>query len=309
MRKKHLLSVFDLLPYHPTPLQEIIDHPVCIKAGVRLIVKREDLNHPAVSGNKWWKLKYNLDAALQHPHKTVLTFGGAFSNHIRATAAAAHELGLAAIGIIRGEETLPLNPTLQYAVDQGMHISYISRTAYREKATPQFIQTLHDQLGDFFLIPEGGSNRLAVRGCAEFAGNHLSKIGFDHLLLPVGTGGTMAGVVCGLKGRKYITGISVLRDGGFLRENVEKMVKDLTGTSFDNWSMLTGYHEGGYAKTSPRLVNLMEEMKRRYSLPLDQVYTGKLFLAAMNEIDSKSFSRGSTILLLHTGGLQGMPIH
>lgn len=296
---------FNLLPYQPTPLQEITDHPVCLRAGVRIIVKREDLNHPAVSGNKWWKLKYNLSEALHYLHKTVLTFGGAFSNHIYATAAAAKATGLKAIGIIRGEETLPLNPTLQFAVDQGMKISYISRSTYRKKATPEFIRELRDRFGEFFMIPEGGSNNLAIKGCSEFAREHLSNINFEHLLLPVATGGTMAGLVCGFQGSKSIIGVSVLKDVGSLKDNVEHLVNEYSETSFDNWSLLTQYHEGGYAKTSQRLLNLVQEMKLAYGLPLDEVYTGKLLLGAMNEIEAGSFSRGSTILVLHTGGLQG----
>jgi 1-aminocyclopropane-1-carboxylate deaminase len=296
-----------LLPYNQTPLQDLSNHPLCIKAGIKVIVKREDLNHPAVSGNKWWKLKYNLEAALQHAHRTILTFGGAYSNHIYAAAAAAKESGLKAIGIIRGEETVPLNPTLQFAVDQGMKICYVSRTAYKEKTAPEFIEKLHHQFGEFFLIPEGGSNQLALKGCAEFAREHLSKIAFDHLLLPVGTGGTMAGIVRGFQGSRNIIGVSVLKDGGFLKDALEKMTKDLTGTLLGNWSLLAEYHEGGYARTTPRLLKLMAEIEKTYGIPLDQVYTAKLFLGALNEIEAGAFKRGSTILLLHTGGLQGVP--
>lgn len=291
-----------MLPYHPTPLQEIIGHPICLRAGVRLIVKREDLNHPAISGNKWWKLKYNLEAAIQQHHKTVLTFGGAFSNHIYATAAAARAVGLKAIGVIRGEETLPLNTTLQFAADQGMKIAYLSRTEYKNISTPELTNTFRRQFGEFFLIPEGGSNNLAVRGCSEFAREHLSEIDFDHLFLPVGTGGTMAGIICGFEGNQKIVGVSVLKDGSFLKERVRKMITDFSGASIGNWSLLTQYHEGGYAKTSARLLSVIEEMKSTHGLPLDQVYTGKLLLGVMNEIESGSFSRGTTILLLHTGG-------
>jgi len=294
-----------MLPYYQTPVQEIKDHPVCTKAGVRLFVKREDLNHPLVSGNKWWKLKYNLESAMKSPSGTIVTFGGAFSNHIYATAAAAREIGLHSIGIIRGEETLPLNPTLDFAVRQGMKIHYLSRVAYRQRSSPEFTDHLHRQFGEFFLIPEGGSNLLAVKGCAEFAEKYLSSIDFDHLFLAVGTGGTMAGIICAFKGEKNIRGVSVLRGGAFLREDVSRMAEEFSGTSFRNWSILTEYHEGGYARKSPRLLDCIEEMKTSYGLPLDQVYTGKVVMGVLDEIAAGAFGAGSRILVLHTGGLQG----
>ncbi len=156
---------------------------------VKLLLKREDLNHPFVSGNKWWKLKYNLEDVLKTGQTTLLTFGGAYSNHIYATAAAAHELGLNSIGVIRGEETLPLNPTLAFVKTKGMKLHYVSREAYRNKTEQAFIKQLHDQFGDFYLIPEGGTNELAVKGCAEFGKRLTDEVDFDYLCLPIGTGG------------------------------------------------------------------------------------------------------------------------
>jgi 1-aminocyclopropane-1-carboxylate deaminase/D-cysteine desulfhydrase-like pyridoxal-dependent ACC family enzyme len=291
------------LNYHPTPLLEL-HHPVISKAGVNVIVKREDLNHPLVSGNKWWKLKYNLIAAAETAHKTILTFGGAFSNHIYATAAASREAGFKSIGLIRGERTLPLNPILEFATLQGMQIHYLAREAFRLKATDPFIQKLRDQFGEFFLIPEGGSNVLAVKGCAEFAETELKQIHCDHILLPVGTGGTMAGLICGLKGEKNIIGISVLKGGSFLKAVVENLIHDFSGNRYPNWSLLTEYHHGGYAKVTPQFLNFIDEMKKLNDLPLDPVYTGKLLWGAIKEIESGSFKRGSTILLLHTGSAQ-----
>ena len=156
-----------MLTYQPTPVQEIHDDALRM-AEIRLFVKREDLNHPFVSGNKWWKLKFNLEKATQKGMRTILTFGGAFSNHIYATAAASHELGFQSIGMIRGEEVIPLNDTLQFAKKMGMRLHYISREAYREKADPFFLEKLEDKFGDFFLIPEGGTNSLAVKGIEQF---------------------------------------------------------------------------------------------------------------------------------------------
>lgn len=271
-----------------------------------MLVKREDLNHVAISGNKWWKLQYNLEAVIKTQHQTILTFGGAFSNHIYSTAAAARELKLKVIGIIRGEQTLPLNPTLAFAVSQGMQIHYINRDAYRQKDSAEFLGELQNKFGPFFLIPEGGSNQLAVKGCAEFAGEQLAKIDFDHLFLPVGTGGTIAGMICGLKDTKEIIGVPVLKNGGFLSDEIEKMAAGFSGEEYNHWRLLTQYHHGGFAKMSAELLSFIEAMKIAHDLPLDPVYTGKLFWAIMKEVEGESFKRGSTILALHTGGLQGM---
>lgn len=302
---KTALFTIVLLQYHPTPVQEITDHPSCKKAGIRLLVKREDLNHPAVSGNKWWKLKYNLESAAEENHRTILTFGGAFSNHIYATAAAARELNFRSIGIIRGEETMPLNPTLSFAQINGMQIHYADRSSYRQKSVPEFTEALHAKFGEFFLIPEGGSNLLAVKGCAEFAEQHLFEIDFDHLVLAVGTGGTMAGLVSAFQGGKKIVGISVLKNGDFLKEDIAALITRFAGTSYPNWSLLTGYHGGGYAKSTPELLCFIREMKNQYGIPLDHVYTGKMLFAVIREIEAGAFQRGSTVLALHSGGLQG----
>lgn len=293
-----------MLPYHSTPVLEIHEHPAVEKAGVRLLVKREDLNHPTVSGNKWWKLKYNLEAACETAEKRVVTFGGAFSNHIYAVAAATEEMNLEAVAFIRGEETLPLNATLQYALKKGMRLHYLSRAQYREKSSPGFLEALRHQFGNFYLIPEGGSNDLAVKGCAEFAQTELTQLNFQHLFLPVGTGGTLAGLVCGLRDTKQVVGVSVLKGGEFLKHDVRKMIVDFSQQSYSNWDLLTEYHHGGYAKTTPELLLFMREMKNLYQLPLDCVYTGKVLWGVIKEIEKGSFSRGSTILVLHTGGLQ-----
>jgi 1-aminocyclopropane-1-carboxylate deaminase len=292
------------LQYHKTPVEEIW-WPVLEKAGIRLLVKREDRNHASVSGNKWWKLKYNLEKALSQQQRPVLTFGGAYSNHIYATAAAAKACGLKSIGIIRGEENLPLNATLSFAAANGMMLQYVSRENYRNKDDPAFIRKLHEKFGDFYMIPEGGTNALAVKGCAGFAAQELSEIDFSHLLLPVGTGGTLAGVVCGLRGTKEVIGVPVLKKGDFLRTSIEKLISEFSGHVYGNWSLLTSYHHGGYAKVTKALLDFVAAMKERHNLPLDHVYTGKLMWAVMEEIEKGRFPRGATVLALHTGGLQG----
>jgi 1-aminocyclopropane-1-carboxylate deaminase len=275
------------------------------KRGVRVFVKREDLNHPQISGNKWWKLKYNAEEALLQKKDTLLTFGGAFSNHIYATSAAAHELGLKSIGVIRGEETFPLNPTLSFAKRMGMRLHYVSRENYKRKHTDAFREDLKKFFGDFYLIPEGGTNELAVKGCAELGNKLLNEIPFDYLCLPVGTGGTMAGIIEGLKGQKEVIGISVLKNGDFLKDEVKNLLDKSNGAAYTNWQLLTSYHHGGYAKHTKELMDFIQQMKKDFGLPLDQVYTGKLFWALNEEIKNGSFKKGSTILALHTGGLQG----
>jgi 1-aminocyclopropane-1-carboxylate deaminase/D-cysteine desulfhydrase-like pyridoxal-dependent ACC family enzyme len=292
------------LIYHNTPIQEI--HSAALdKAGVRLLVKREDLNHPAISGNKWWKLKYNLEEANLLNKNTVLTFGGAFSNHIYATASAAKEHHLGSIGIIRGEETLPLNATLGFARQNGMLVHYVSREAYRKKNDTDFINKLTQTFGDFYLIPEGGTNVLAVKGCAEYARKELASITFDQLYLAVGTGGTMAGLIAGFEGKKKIIGIPVLKNADFLNDSIQQLAQAFKGETYNNWSLLTAYHHGGYARVTKELMAFIASMKDLHNLPLDHVYTGKLMWAVMKELERGSFSRGTTIMVLHSGGLQG----
>lgn len=271
--------------------------------GVSVYLKPEYLNHRTISGNKWWKLKYNLEEALKQKAKTLLTFGGAYSNHIRATAAAAKEAGLASIGIIRGEEVRPLNDVLTFAKACGMDLHYVSREDYRGKTEVDFIDRLQHQFGDFYLIPEGGTNQLAVKGCEEWGKQLLVSHDFDFLCLPVGTGGTMAGLVCGLAGEKKIVGISVLKGGGFLAHEVEKLIESQTEKTYTNWSVNADYHFGGYAKTTSELIELMTSFEEMFQIPLDHVYTGKLIFGVMNLIRSDYFKAGSTILILHTGGI------
>lgn len=286
-----------MLRYTQTPIQELHD-PLFDKAAVRVLVKREDLNHPYVSGNKWWKLKYNLEEAKRLGYKTLLTFGGAYSNHIFSTAAAAHELGFESIGIIRGEETFPLNPTLRFAKSCGMRLKYVSREAYRQKANADFIARLHLEFGDFYLIPEGGTNELAVKGVEAFARTLGDR--FDYLCCAVGTGGTLAGLVKGIPANKTILGFPVLKGGGFLNDAVEKLLEIKT----ENWSLKTDYHFGGYGKTTEILLKFIKDQSMKNNLPLDIVYTGKLVAGVYDLIQVGYFRRGATILAVHSGGLQ-----
>lgn len=293
-----------MLSYSETLLVELKMEAFHAKQ-VRILIQREDLNHPFISGNKWWKLKYNIEEALKQGKKTLLTFGGAYSNHIYATAAAAHDVGLKSIGVIRGEATLPLNPTLTFAHTQGMHLYYVSREVYRKKTAPEFIAQLHDQFGDFYLIPEGGTNELALKGTQELGEKLLTEIEFDYLCLPVGTGGTMAGIINGFKGEKEILGVSSLKRGSFLEEEIKKWIKNKSSEAYGNWHVLTSYDHGGYAKVTEELLEFIKKVNHEYGLPLDHVYTGKLLWGVLEEMKKNTFRKGSTVLVLHTGGLQG----
>ena len=291
-----------MLPYSETPIQ-LIQSAFLSKARIKLLVKREDLNHPFVGGNKWWKLKYNLEEARRTSCQMLLTFGGAYSNHIYATAAAARVCGVESIGIIRGEERLPLNSTLAFASGQGMQLHYVSREAYRKKAEPEFIENLKKKFGDFYLIPEGGTNRWAIKGCAEWA-QQLREIKFDCLCLPVGTGGTIAGLVSGLSGRNVV-GFAALKNADFLSDEVRSLVLDYTGKEFPNWRIETQYHFGGYAKSNKELQDFIQSFEQENGIALDQVYTGKMMFGILDSIRQNKFDRETTILALHTGGLQG----
>jgi 1-aminocyclopropane-1-carboxylate deaminase len=291
-----------MLSYQDTPIVEI-QAEALDDAGVKLFIKREDLNHPDISGNKWWKLKYNLEEVIRAGHHTILTFGGAYSNHIYATAAAAKEYGINSIGIIRGEETLPGNPTLTFAERAGMRLAYVTRKEYKDKDSQSFLSKLRNQLGDFYLIPEGGTNSLAVKGIEEFAGILLEN-SFDYLCVPVGTGGTMAGLITAVKGQRIIIGYSVLKNGEFLKNEVTKLL-GTTESSNDQWQIRTEYDLGGYAKVSPELMTFLKDFEIRHDVPLDPVYTAKMMWGILEDVKRGRFEKNSVILAIHTGGLQG----
>ncbi len=282
-------------------VQEITTNKMSDK-GLRLSVLRLDVIHPVISGNKWYKLKYNLEAALQEGH-IVLSFGGAYSNHIHALAAAANEIGLKSIGVIRGEPTLPLNPTLEYASKLGMRLHYVSRAVYREKTSLAFIDELKDKFGSFYLVPEGGTNQLALMGASEIVNENVTP--YDYLCLPVGTGGTIAGVVCGLQGRGMVLGFPVLK-GYFLQDEVNKLVMDHINSSYSNWELINDYHFGGYAKFTSELIDFINRFKSDSGISLDPIYTGKMMYGVFDLIEKDYFKEGSRILVIHTGGLQGI---
>jgi 1-aminocyclopropane-1-carboxylate deaminase len=289
----------NFIPYQAPKIQPWITEE-SERTHVKVLIRREDQNHSFVSGNKWWKLKYNLLRAIEEKYETIITFGGAYSNHIYATAAACKELSLKSVGIIRGEETLQLNSTLAFAKDCGMTLEYISRDAYRKKSEPEFLKSLQEKFGQCFIVPEGGTNELAIRGSEEL-GHEILKTDFDYCCLPVGTGGTIVGIINAFDGQRKIIGIPVLKDGGFLNGEIKKYLK----ADFKNWQLLLDYHFGGYAKTTPELNSFVEHTTVS-GIPTEFVYSAKLFWAVRDLLSKKFFERGSTVLLVHTGGLRAV---
>ena len=282
------------------PTQQI--HDTLLKEkGVSLFIRREDLNHHLASGNKWHKLKYNLLEAKKRGNRQLLTFGGAFSNHIYAVAAASHAEGLKAIGIIRGEENLPLNPTLQFAQEKGMQLFYMDRLTYRNKNSPELLDKLKKQHGDFYLIPEGGTNTLAIKGCEEWAKGIEGN--YDTICCPVGTGGTMAGLICGSEGEKRLFGFSAL-NGDFLETDVQNLLQEY-GKPLANWEINVDYHFGGYAKVPATLRNFIHSFEEQHQIPVEPIYTAKMLFGIFDLIQRNYFSPGTKLLAIHTGGLQG----
>ncbi len=287
--------------WQETPIQTLQD-PLFAQAGVEVLLKREELNHPEVSGNKALKLKYNLMLAKEQGHDTLLTFGGAFSNHIHAVAAAGKAFGFHTIGIIRGEKHEPLNHTLSFATSCGMHLQYISREAYRRKTEETFLADLKAQWGNFYLIPEGGTNVPAVLGVREMV--QSIPAAYDYYCVPVGTGGTMAGVVLGAPQRVKVLGFSSLK-GYFLTETVNNLFKQLNAQPTTSWQVVSDYHFGGYAKVKPELLAFIETFEARHGILLDPVYTAKMMYGLHDLIQQGVFPKGTKILAIHTGGLQG----
>ena len=267
--------------------------------GFEITIKRLDLVHPQISGNKFFKLKYNLLAAQQQGYKKLLTFGGAYSNHIAATAYAAQCFGFESLGIIRGEElaSKPLNPTLSTAQQMGMQLQFVSREHYRLKQSPDYLAQLQQDYPDYYVIPEGGTNALAIQGCQEIL-NAQDRENYDVICCAVGTGGTITGLIEASNLHQHVLGFSALK-GNFLTTEVEQL------TDKTNWQITDQFCCGGYAKTSPELLQFIQDFEQHYQIPLEQVYTGKMLMGLFELIRQGQFSAQSRILVIHSGGLQG----
>ncbi|MEV4644919.1 pyridoxal-phosphate dependent enzyme [Saccharopolyspora sp. NPDC049357] len=277
----------------PSPLVGLCDERLD-ERGVRVYLKRDDLIHPEVPGNKWRKLKYNLATARKQGHTRLLTFGGAFSNHVRATAAAGHYFGFETVGVIRGEEHLPLNESLAYAVDRGMMLTYLDRTTYRRKTEPDVLASLAEEFGPCYVVPEGGSNGPGVRGCAELTDE--IEIDCDVFCCATGSGGTVAGIAAGLSSRCRVLGFTVLKGGQFLDEEVRRLQREGFSVETDNWVLDYDFHFGGYAKRKPELDSFITDFESRHGVTLDWVYEAKMMYGLFERIASGKFPHDSTIV-------------
>ncbi len=288
--------------FHPDFLESI---------NISVDVLRLDLLHPVISGNKWYKLKHNLLEAKSRDIKTILSFGGAWSNHIHALAAAGKHFDFKTIGVIRGEKPKKPSATLQDVESWGMELVYVSRSDYRRRYEPEYHQILLDQLSlqpnDVWVVPEGGSGELGVKGCEEIlASGEIDPIEYDQIWLAAGTGATAAGVIRSVAGQCHVKVVSVLKGAAFMEADIKQYLDDsLSDCSLNDWSLKLDNHCGGYGKTTPELMQFIVDMESQCGLSLDQVYTGKVFLAFKKEIEAGSVTDGSRVLLIHTGGLQG----
>lgn len=302
MKNRSLVLNFD-----PSPITEL-KMPELEERRLQLFVKRDDLLQPAgdrrFCGNKVRKLKYNLAEAQKQGFTQWLTFGGAYSNHIAAVARAGKIYGFKTIGVIRGEPHDPLNPTLDRATADGMQLHYLDRNSFRQKYDPDVQQQLLELFGESYMLPEGGTNELALKGCAELAIEIEQQLGAwpAYLSVACGTGGTMAGLIRGCTGKSQVLGVSALK-GSWMSGEIKKLLdKDHQWT---NWKVFTQYHFGGYAKFPPELRDFMLSFEKQHGIALDPVYTGKLFFGIMDQIRKDFFPKGSKIVVVHSGGLQG----
>jgi 1-aminocyclopropane-1-carboxylate deaminase len=270
------------------------------KNNIQLFIKREDLIHPFISGNKFRKLFYNLSKAKEDNYATLLTFGGAYSNHIAAVAYAGKKYGFNTIGIIRGEELVSKveeNSTLKFAQQNGMQFVFESREEFRNRHDVEYIETLRQKFGSFYLIPEGGTNALAVKGCKEIL--TVNDTEFDYICCCVGTGGTISGIINSSLENQKVIGFPSLK-GNFLKEEIQKWVTK------DNWELINTYHFGGYAKITGELIEFMNDFFAQTTILLDPVYTGKMMYGIYDLIEKEYFATNSKILAIHSGGLQGI---
>lgn len=293
--------IFEMTNFGKTSILEIPTQQIQLQdTSIQLFIRREDLIHPFVSGNKFRKLKYNLIQAKKENQTTLLTFGGAFSNHIAATAFAGKENGFNTIGVIRGDELVSEvnnNPTLRFAKECGMEFYFVSRENYREKDSVEFIEELKQKFGDFYLIPEGGSNDLAVKGCEEIISDNDGS--YDFIVCSAGTGTTLSGIINSTLPHQKVLGFPSLK-GDFLQKDIRKFAKN------ENWELIPDYHFGGYGKVTNELIEFINLFYTENKIPLDPVYTGKMVFGVIDLIRKGFFPEQSKILLIHTGGIQGI---
>ena len=285
-----------IIPLEQLKLAEFADQ------GIEVDILRLDTIHPVISGNKWFKLKNYLYDASQKNCKQLITFGGAYSNHIVATAYAASQAGFGSVGIIRGEQPRYLSHTLLEARKYGMHLHFISRSDYKRKDNAAFLKNLGEKFPASYIIPEGGAGVLGIKGCEEIL-SQIEKDQYSHILCAIGSGTMFIGIANSSKPDQYIIGIPVLKGVHDLMMQFKPQLHDQRKLNY--CSIQYGYHFGGYAKKNNELIGFMNSIYERSCIPTDFVYTAKLFYGAIDLAVKKYFSTGNKLLLIHSGGLQG----
>ena len=286
---------------HPAPLTPIND-PALTKRGIRLSIKRDELLHPILSGNKCRKLKYILDHVLHGGYRGIISMGGAYSNHLHALAYAGRALQLPAVALIRGEPPLTLNPTLQDLHDWGMSMHFLSRGAYRELRQAELPSFWRQRYPDYFWLPEGGANTLALAGVAEM--HQELPTDYDWLILACGTGTTLAGLSPGLAAPRRLLGVAAMKHGDFLDHDMRRLL-DYPDATQTNWQLALDYHGGGFACLKPALLQRLHLFEQQHGIRLEPVYTGKVLLAIEDLLNQDFFAPGQHLIMLHSGGLQG----
>lgn len=287
-----------------------LNHPIFSQHNVRVQVKRDDIIHPIISGNKWRKLKCNLAHVQQEKNlKGVLSFGGSFSNHIHALAFACYQQKIPCVGIIRGEEKYANNFTLSWAKHWGMKLHFVDRKTYRRRHDTDYLMQLQQEYSHYFIVPEGGSNKFAISGVSEIINELNQQTDFDTLITATGSGGTLAGLIAGdcytNDNLHKLLGIAVLKEADYLVEEVQKLLPD-SARHHNNWQLLTQFHRGGYAKFNHCDVERLLEFNHTTGVDFEPVYTGKMILAVLDLLEQGYFEKGERIVLLHTGGMQGI---
>jgi len=293
--------IFDNIPF--VRVQEL-KHPILQENSISLGIARLDEIDLLTGGNKWFKLKYNIKACLQQRHSTVLTFGGPYSNHIAATAAICHQLGLKSIGIIRSAVAYS-NATLNLAQEHGMKLHFVSKEQYALKETPAFQQELKNLFDDFYQIPEGAANELGTKGCEEIWSQLIENKQFDwkscsHFACPIGRGSTFSGLLNSNPLAAKGLGFTGFKMG----ESMQEIIKTKVPNN-QNWELITNYHFGGFGKSNPTLQQFQSEFKTQHHIELDRVYTAKMLFGVFDMIRHNKFAVNSKILAFHTGGIQG----
>jgi 1-aminocyclopropane-1-carboxylate deaminase len=294
----------------PSPVQRI-NHTVFRQAEVDVFLKRDDLIHPAISGNKWRKLKYNLEAIKDQKLEGFITFGGAYSNHLAAAAYAGKQADIDMIALVRGEIDDMQNPTLNFVKACGMQLQALSRAAYKSKADADFLMQLQAQYPKHLIIPEGGANLFGVRGCIEI----LEETDFtpEIVVAPLGSATTFTGLVLSAKPQSELWGFPAVKGGAYLRNTVNNFITKAKETGLvpatfpsPKWQLITSYHFGGFAKTTPAFIHFLNAFYAETGIPLDPIYSGKMMYGLLEEIKAGRIKPGGTVLVLHTGGLQGI---